>query len=183
MPTPTTQVRFGHAPTSGFTRLPSVGGPGGGLPPGPGRNAALDHHGLSPGMSPAMGGGASNMEMSRAMAARSASGLTPSLTPGLSGSLSGLGVRRAEPCVVAACAECEIAARFRCGASCDAGRHHFGARGRCQFAISNTNTDPTPAFWLHSHLADADCTTVTCRHRSRYILHNVRSDALHPRHR
>jgi len=86
------QVRFGHAPTSGFTRLPSVGGPGGGLPPGPGRNAALDH-GLSPGMSPAMGGGASNMEMSRAMAARSTSGLTPSLTPGLSGSLSGLGAR------------------------------------------------------------------------------------------
>lgn len=84
------QVRFGHAPTSGFTRLPSVGtGPGGGLPPGPGRNAALDH-GLSPGMSPAMGG-PSNMEMSRAMAARSTSGLTPSLTPGLSGSLSGLG--------------------------------------------------------------------------------------------
>ena len=87
------QVRFGHAPTSGFTRLPSVGGPGGGLPPGPGRNAALDH-GLSPGMSPAMGGGASNMEMSRAMAARSTSGLTPSLTPGLSGSLSGLGARQ-----------------------------------------------------------------------------------------
>ncbi len=90
------QVRFGHAPTSGFTRLPSVGGPGGGLPPGPGRNAALDH-GLSPGMSPAMGGGASNMEMSRAMAARSTSGLTPSLTPGLSGSLSGLGARQADP--------------------------------------------------------------------------------------
>ena len=93
------QVRFGHAPTSGFTRLPSVGPPGGGLPPGPGRNAALDH-GLSPGMSPAMGGGASNMEMSRAMAARSGSGLTPGLTPGLSGSLSGLGAHQISTDVV-----------------------------------------------------------------------------------
>lgn len=73
------QVRFGHAPTSGFTRLQATGSS-----LGIGRGA-LDS-GLSPNMSPTMSG-PSNLEIARALG-RSPGGMTP----GMSGSLSALGV-------------------------------------------------------------------------------------------